>query len=173
MPGFPDTMRIIILFFIFLSAPSLKAQDNTLHFEEGMSSPKAGLEAVSWISGHWSGEAFGGITEEIWTPPLGGSMMFAFKLVVDGAVRFYELGYIREVNNTLLLQLKHFDHELRGWEEKEETIDFPLVKIEGNRAYFDGMTFENIDSGTMNVYLEIEDKDGARETLFQYRRIDN
>jgi hypothetical protein len=173
MPGFPANMRIIILFLIFLSARSSQAQDNTLRFEEGMSSPRAVLEAVSWISGHWSGEALGGITEEIWTPPLGGSMMFAFKLVEGGIVRFYELGYIREVNNTLLLQLKHFDHELRGWEEKEETIDFPLVKIEGNRAYFDGMTFENINPDTMNVYLLTEDKNGLRETLFQYRRIDN
>jgi hypothetical protein len=100
-------------------------------------------------------------------------MMFAFKLVVDREVRFYELGYIKEINNTLMLQLKHFDQGLKGWEEKEVTVDFPLVKIEGNRAHFDGMTFENVDPNTMNVYLVIEDKEGARETLFRYRRMTN
>lgn len=166
-------MRIVLSLFALLAAFGVQAQLNTLSMEEGMSSPRAGLDAVAWMSGHWTGEALGGITEEFWTPPLGGSMMFAFKLVVDGEVRFYELGYIKEINNTLLLQLKHFDQGLKGWEEKEVTIDFPLVKIEGNRAYFDGMTFENVDPNTMNVYLIIEDKEGARETLFRYRRMTN
>lgn len=166
-------MRIVLSLFAYFAALGIHAQSNTLALEEGMSSPRAGLDAVAWISGHWEGDALGGVTEEFWTPPLGGSMMFAFKLVVDGEVRFYELGYIREINNTLILQLKHFDRELRGWEEKEETVDFPLVKIEGNRAYFDGMTFENADPHTMNVYLVLEDKEGTRETLFRYRRITN
>lgn len=166
-------MRIVFPFIAFLAAQFLQAQLNTIHLEEGMSSPRAGLETVSWLSGHWTGEALGGITEEFWTPPLGGSMMFAFKLVVDGEVLFYELGYIREVDNTLLLQLKHFDKSLKGWEEKAETVDFPLVKIDGNRAYFDGMTFENVDADTMNVYLVLGDKEDTKETLFQYRRITN
>ncbi len=166
-------MRFILPVVAFLAAQIVQAQLNTIHLEEGMSSPKAGLDTVSWMSGHWTGEALGGITEEFWTPPRGGSMMFAFKLVVDGEVQFYELGYIREVNNTLLLQLKHFDKGLKGWEEKEETVDFPLVKIEGNRAYFDGMTFENVDPHTMNVYLVLGDMEDTKETLFQYRRINN
>ena len=44
------------------------------------------LENISWIAGHWKGEAFGGITEEIWSEPSGGSMMASFKLVVDDNV---------------------------------------------------------------------------------------
>jgi len=54
------------------------------------------------LQGHWKGEAFGGITEEIWSPPLGDSMMFVFKLVDEGKVVFYEIGGIREVMTSLL-----------------------------------------------------------------------
>ena len=41
------------------------------------------LENIAWISGTWHGEAFGGITEEIWSEPTGGSMMATFKLIND------------------------------------------------------------------------------------------
>lgn len=70
------------------------------------------------MEGHWKGEAFEGITEEIWTPPLGGSMLFSFKLVVEDKVVFYELGHIRQLGETLVFELKHFNDDLKGWEEK-------------------------------------------------------
>ena len=59
-------------------------------------SPQATLSDVAWITGSWEGEAFGGQVQEVWAPPLGDSMMCAFKLVVDGKVEFYELCQIRE-----------------------------------------------------------------------------
>ena len=122
---------------------SCKAQ-NTLSFKEGDTSPKADLNEVSWMEGHWKGEAFGGITEEIWSPPLGGSMMFSFKHVLDGKVNFYELGHIRQLGETLVFELKHFDGDLNGWEEKKEVQSFKLIKVDGNRLYFDGFTFEKL-----------------------------
>ncbi len=90
----------LLLFLVFHTG---FCQNNTLKFQEGSTSPEANLDAVSWIQGYWKGEAFGGITEEFWSPPLGDSMMFSFKLVVDNTVIFYELGGIRQVDNTSLL----------------------------------------------------------------------
>lgn len=149
---------------------SVKAQ-NTISFEEGSTSPKATLEDVSWIEGHWLGEAFGGITEEIWSPPLGDSMMFSFKLIVDGKVQFYELGHIQQIDETLLLQLKHFHGNLKGWEEKDETVDFKLNKIEGNRIYFDEFTFEKINENEINLYVVVGNEDGTSEEVkFNYKR---
>ncbi len=144
---------------------------NTISLEEGAASPKASLADVEWIAGHWKGEAFGGITEEIWSPPLGDSMMFVFKLVVDGAVQFYEVGGIRQVDGSLLLQLKHFHGNFKGWEEKEETVDFKLVKLEGNRIYFDDFTFEKVTENEINLYVVISNKDGSQEEVkFNYKR---
>ncbi|PHR74054.1 MAG: hypothetical protein COA67_01430 [Lutibacter sp.] len=129
------------------------------------------LENISWISGNWKGEAFGGITEENWSEPLGGSMMATFKLVTDNKVKFYEIEIIREVENSLILQLKHFHNDLKGWETKDETVDFPLKEITANKVVFEGMSFEKISENEMNVYVDIHKKNGAVETLkFNYTK---
>ncbi|MGI9552910.1 MAG: DUF6265 family protein [Aurantibacter sp.] len=162
-------MKKIILLALF-GTVSCAAQ-NTISFEEGGASPKAKLSEVAWITGHWKGEAFGGVAEEIWSPPLGDSMMFSFKLVADGKVQFYELGHIQQLGETLLLQLKHFHGTLKGWEKKDETVDFKLVKIEENMAYFDDFTFEKISENEINVYVVVANADGTdNEVKFNYLR---
>ncbi len=168
-------MKITWLFIIclFLSSLPVIGQDqfpNTLFYNEAIGSPTASLNDISWIEGHWRGEAFGGITEEIWGPPLGNSMMCVFKLVVDGDIIFYEIETISEENNSLILRLKHFDKHLKGWEEKDETIDFKLVKVEENRVYFDGFTIEKISKDEINMYVVIEDGGEKEEIKFNYHR---
>jgi hypothetical protein len=129
------------------------------------------LENIKWISGNWKGEAFGGHTEENWSEPSGGSMMATFKLIINGNVSFYEIEIIREVENTLILQLKHFNNDLKGWETKDETVDFPLKEITKNRIVFEGMSFEKVSENEMNVYVDIKQKDGSIETVkFNYKK---
>ncbi|MEL0645580.1 DUF6265 family protein [Olleya sp. Ti.3.14] len=161
-----QSITILLLLFISISY----SQTNTLKFEDHMTSPKANLSQVSWIAGHWKGEAFSGITEEIWSPPLGDSMMFSFKLVNDGKVIFYELGGIRQVDDTLIFQLKHFGNDFKGWEEKDETIDAKLIKIDNNRAYFDQFTFERISDTEINIYVVIEENGQTEEVKFNYKK---
>lgn len=129
------------------------------------------LENCAWIAGNWKGEAFGGQTEENWSAPSGGSMMATFKLINDGEVSFYEIEIIREVENTLILQLKHFDSELKGWETKNETVDFPLIKITENKVIFEGMTFEKVSDKEMNVFVDIENEQGDIQIVqFNYKK---
>ncbi|WP_198658939.1 DUF6265 family protein [Winogradskyella tangerina] len=131
------------------------------------------LDNIKWISGTWHGEAFGGTTEEIWSEPSGGSMMATFKLVVDGKVQFYEIEIIREIENSLVLQLKHFGGDLKGWETKDETVDFPLKYISEDKVVFEGMTFEKVSANEMNVYVDIKE-DGKVETMkFNYHKKEN
>jgi len=141
-----------------------------MSLSEGGKSPEATLEDVSWIAGHWKGEAFGGIAEEIWSPPLGDSMMFVFKLAADGKAQFYEVGHIQQTGETLLLQLKHFHGSLKGWEEKDETVDFKLVLIDGNRVYFDGFTIEKISENEINMYVVVGEEGTAEEVKFNYKK---
>ncbi|MFC4721255.1 DUF6265 family protein [Geojedonia litorea] len=122
------------------------------------------LENIAWIAGNWKGEAFGGQVEENWSQPSGGSMMATFKLINNGKVSFYEIEIIREVDNTLVLQLKHFNNDLKGWEEKDKTIDFPLKEITSNKVIFEGMTFEKVNANEMNVYVDLHQKDGTIKT---------
>ena len=96
-------------------------------------------------------------------------MMATFKLINEGKVSFYEIEVIRELNATLILQLKHFNGDLKGWEDKDETVDFPLVKITDTAVYFDGMTFEKRDENRMNVFVLMRRKDGSvNELKFEY-----
>jgi hypothetical protein len=129
------------------------------------------LKNISWLAGNWKGEAMGGITEENWSKPSGGSMMATFKLIKDGKVTFYEIEIIREIENSLILQLKHFNNDLKGWESKDDTVDFPLVEITSKKVIFEGMTFEKISDKEMNVYVVMHNKDGSTETLkFNYTK---
>lgn len=122
------------------------------------------IENVAWIAGNWKGEAFGGKVEENWSEPSGGSMMAAFKLVKDGKTVFYEIEIIREVENTLILQLKHFNYDLKGWETKDETIDFPLIQVWENKVEFEGMSFVRNGPNKMTVFVDLE-TDGKVSTL--------
>ena len=91
---------------------------------------------AAWLQGHWKGEAFGGVAEEFWSPPTENSMVFVFRLVNGDSVSFYEIGHIIEKEETILMQLKHFDGNLRGWEKKDETVDFKLVRIEDDTTLY-------------------------------------
>ncbi|MEC8830971.1 MAG: DUF6265 family protein [Bacteroidota bacterium] len=162
-------MKSIALILMF-SAGLVSAQE-TMQLQEGQSSPKASLEDVSWIEGHWTGEAFGGIAEEIWSAPLGNSMMFVFRMVNEGKVSFYESGHIQQLDDSLILQLKHFDGNMKGWEEKDQTINFKLVKLEPNKVYFEGLTMEKISKDQMNVWVLIEEEGHTEEILFAYKRV--
>ena len=168
------TNRLLIIPLLICVSLQCFAKDefeNILQFDKAAGSPKADLSAVAWIAGHWRGDALGGVVEEIWTPPLGGSMMAAFKLAVNDKVKFYELETIMEEGDTLILKLKHFSSELHGWEKKEETVDFKLVKVTDDKVYFDGMTFENVSNEDMNVYVLIGNEGEEKETKFDYRKV--
>lgn len=165
--------RIIILTafcFVFFESKAQSKIENTIKFKEGNTSPKASINDVYWIEGYWYGEAFGGLTQEIWSAPLGKSMMGSFKLVVNNEVNFYELETISEENETLILRIKHFDKNLNGWEEKNESIEFKLVDISPNKVFFDGLTFEKVSENEMNVYVIVNHKGIESEELFNYKR---
>ena len=164
-------MKRFIIYSLFLITTISFAQQKTLKLEDGATSPAATLDQVSWIQGHYTGEAFGGITEEIWSPPFGDSMMFVFKLTADNKTVFYEVGGIRQVGKTLLMQLKHFGNDFKGWEEKDDTVDFKLVKIEKDIVYFDGMTFEKVSDTEINVYVVLSENGKDEEVKFNYKRL--
>ena len=145
---------------------------NLMFLDDKQQSPRANLTAVNWLTGHWRGEAFGGLIEEIWTPALGTSMMGAFKLVVEGQVQFYEIETISQVNDTLMFRLKHFNKDLTGWEEKDKTVDFKLVKVTDNKVYFNGLTLERINDNEINIYVAIEQEGNTTEEKFNYKRVE-
>jgi hypothetical protein len=162
-------MKCFLVFFLF-AVVTLTAQ-NTMRLEEGELSPPATISQIEWMTGHWKGEAFGGITEEIWSPPAAGAMMFVFRLIIDEEINFYEIGHVREIEKSLVFELKHFGADLKGWEEKEEVQRFKFIKATENRIYFEGFTFERMNGQEINIYGLIGNEDGSEEEIrFNYKR---
>jgi len=169
------TRRNLLAILLVLGCASSRAQNefpNTLTLPDDVASPKASLNSMAWLAGRWLGEAFGGMTEELWSPPAGNSMMGVFRSIVDNKVNFYEIVTIVEENETLLLRLKHFHANLKGWEEKDVTQDFRLVKVTPDRIYFEGFTFEKVSKDKMIAYVVIgSKKETQKELSFVYERV--
>lgn len=131
----------------------------------------ADLEDLAWISGHWRAQALGGLCEEIWSEPLGGSMMGMFRLLGAGEVQFYELMTITREQDQVLLRIRHFGDRLNAWEEKDRPLVLRLLRLEPGAAYFDGLTFSREGEDGLLVQVRF-DADGPREEVvrFAYRR---
>lgn len=149
------TKKIILLFVFFIT--SISFSQNTLQYNDEKGSPNATLEDVKWLAGNWKGTSPFGVCQENWDVPSGKTMMFCFKMISDNKVTFYELGHIIEKDKTLLLQIRHFGGDMKAWETGEVSEDFKFIKIEKNRAYFDGLTYENVSATEMNVYVYFEE----------------
>lgn len=157
---------------ILLSQVSIVLAQNTMKLADGENSPPAAVEELAWLEGHWTADALGGTAEEIWSAPKAGAMMGMFRAEREGEISFYEFFTIQQKNGTLLLQIKHFNGDLTGWEEKNETVDFPLVKLEDRAVWFDGLTMRLIDENHLTVYVRSENRDGSEtELVFSYRRM--
>lgn len=144
---------------------------NTLKLGPEAKSPQAKIESLAWIAGDWQGEALGGKFEESWNTPSGDSMLGMFKLVNDGKTTFSEHMSILTKDDSLVLRLKHFDGQLHGWEDKDQTVDFPLVKLTDTEAYFSGLTMRKTGKDTLSIFVATKSADGAvKELEFHARR---
>ncbi len=138
--------------------------------------PIAKIRDVKWIAGDWYGSGMGGEFEESWNPPFAGSMMGMFKFAPNGkegkqsSVLFYELLTIVEKDESLLLRLKHFDKDLNGWEEKDKSIEFPLIKLSETEAAFDGLVFRKVDDSTMHIVVTMEQSGTTSDVKFVCKR---
>lgn len=164
-----------VLLLLLAGTPAMaqpRPTPNTLGFAPGQERPRATLPDVAWLAGHWQGPALGGLSEEVWTAPLGGSMMGSYKLVRGDSVIFYEILSIVEEDSSLVMRLKHFNADLTGWEEKAEVRSFPLVRLTSTEAFFDGMTIRRLGPDDLQIQLAIHMQDGSvREEEFRYKRM--
>jgi len=166
---------ILFLFVIILQSFNLNAQtiytENTLRLDTLSNMPTGNINDVAWLTGHWVAEAFGGLVEDVWLEPLGGSMLGVFRSYSGGEIGFYELFTISELQQSLILRLKHFSPDLKGWEKKDNTLDFKLVKISKDMVWFEGFTIQRIGANKYNIYLATKNEEGTLgEMVFKYTK---
>jgi hypothetical protein len=118
------------------------------------------LERLSWLAGRWQGEGFGGMIEEIWSPPSAGSMVGLFKVWKDEKVSFYEFETITSGSSGIVLKVKHFNANLTGWEEKDEFVTFPLVRAGKDEIIFEGLSYRRVSEDSIILLLDSKDKEG-------------
>lgn len=113
---------LLSLFLIYFD-PAVTAQENAYSLSE-----------LSFLRGHWTGEAFGGTVEEVWSEPSANAMMGMFRLQFDEIDKLYEFLLIEKTDEGIQMRFKHIRS---GYKEMEdEPIILALKNVSGSFAEF-------------------------------------
>ena len=168
------TLTAIVTVSIILSAaPARGAEPHTEHtyrLEEGESRPTATLEDAKFLVGSWAGTAFGQRFEEVWNPPSAGSMVGMYKVFSGNDVAFYELLLMTVEEGSLSLKVKHFNPDFSAWEEKEDYVNFRLVKFDDDELHFGGISFYRRGADRIDGYIVMRNGDDVTEHHLVYER---
>ncbi|NNF16109.1 MAG: hypothetical protein HKN70_05135 [Gammaproteobacteria bacterium] len=174
MSAISPKTKLILITFLLVSCASAnefsKSTEHTYRLAENAGQPEARIEDVAWLTGAWTGEAFGERFEQTWNPPSAGSMVGFFKLLNKDSVNFYELLLIVEENNSLVMKVKHFHADFTAWEDKEDYVRFPLVHLEKDAIHFSGLSFYRQNNDDVIGYLAMRRKGELVEEKLIYRR---
>ena len=118
----------------------------------------------AWLEGSWTGDGFGGTSEEVWSAPAAdGTMMGSYRhFDSDGSLNFYEFWLLDSTG----LVLKHFDRDFVGWEEKDEFLFFKMEELSEDKVALKGLVYEKISETEMKIYLEMNTKEGKKTEVF-------
>ena len=138
------SLSIILILAVFIQAEESKT-----------------LPDLSWLEGHWVGDGFGGVCEESWMPLSGGTMVGTFKLVVLDKVSFYEImTLVPSKNGGYDLNVKHFNPDMTGWEEKGDVVTFTFIECTANKLLLNGLSYERTADDSLVIKVTINDRDG-------------
>ena len=170
----PKTILVATALMLAAAVPGAAQtplSENTMKLAEGESAPRAEIADVGWMAGYWRGPGLGGDCEEIWSLPAGDRMQGIFTLSRDGALTFSEAMTLVEEEGSLVLKVKHFTPEFVGWEEKEDYVSFPLVKLGEDEAYFRGLTFRRTGADELSIYIVLTSGGERTEHALKMRRV--
>jgi len=159
------------MFLTGAASAQSKQTENTLKLDNSESRGKASLADVAWLQGYWKGEGLGGQCDELWSGPAARAMVGTFRLIKDDKLQFSEFMMLVEEQGSLNLKLKHFHADMKGWEEKDKHVSFPLVKVEKDAIYFNGLTYRKNADGSMTIYLAMKRATGTTEEKFQFKPV--
>lgn len=95
------------------------------------------LEDFSFVSGRWLAEVDGDVLEEWWGEPVGNCVVGSFRWMHGDKARFYEYMIIEKREEQVWFHLRHFSPGLVAWEEKDEAMSYPLLRLTETEAVFE------------------------------------
>lgn len=128
---------------------------------------KFDINNYTWLAGHWTGDGFGGTSDEVWSMPAAGVMMGVYRNIQNGKVAFYEFITLDETG----MKLKHFTPEMKAWEEKEDFVHFELIEATPDKLTFKGLVFERKSDTEMDISLKLQEKGEVRTEVFHMKRV--
>ncbi len=161
-------MKTSIFLLSLLISLSLQAQE-FLWLKQGEPPGEGKLEQMNWLTGYWAGPGLDGLCEEIWLPAVDNSMSGMFRYVRNGQIVFTEYMVLLEHDNSLTLKVKHFNRDLSAWEEKDEWIDFRLIRTEGQTAWFNGLILRR-EENNLTIKLAIKSGEELNIAAFSYTK---
>jgi len=131
-------------------------------------SAQTSAPAYAWLAGHWTGDGFGGTSQEIWSPPSAdGTMMGMYRHHTEnGTLNFYEFMTLDATG----MKIKHFHPNLTGWEEKEGFVSFEMISHTADRIELKGLTFVKKSVTEMEIHLNMKDGDKRWTEVFKMKR---
>jgi hypothetical protein len=139
---------------------------------------KATLADLSWLVGSWHGEGLGGEIEEHWTEASGGTMLGAFRLVVEDELRVIEYMMITHEEDRIAYRFKHFRDDYTTWEE-DLPLEFTLISVSDREAVFHSevtdqhaprrITYRLSDEGVLTAIVAGSDESGQLTEGFEIR----
>ena len=145
--------------------------EHTFRLGDGESHPDVALEDVAWLAGRWHGTGLGDGFEASWNPPSAGSMVGTFKVFDGDGVQFYELLVLSRVDGVLSLRVKHFSEKLVAWEDKDESVNFRIVRLDDDAVHFGGISFYRRGDNEMDAFIVFSGDKGLREVKPNHRRV--
>lgn len=148
---------IIITSFLFIGLAASKSIGN-----------RSMVPEYAWLAGSWTGDGFGGTSEESWSlPSPDGTMMGMYRhLDAEGELTFYEFLILDETG----LRLKHFTPDFIGWETKEEFVTFEMVEYNKDKIELKGLIFERKSENEMEIRLKLRKGDVVETEVFKMKR---
>ncbi|WP_422079908.1 DUF6265 family protein [Ulvibacterium sp.] len=151
-------MQIVISIFLLVSQAT----------SQGIGD-KSNVPEYAWLAGNWSGNGFGGTSEESWSlPSPDGTMMGMYRhLDSIGNITFYEFLLLDETG----IRLKHFRPDLIGWETKEDFVTFEMVRYNGKIIELKGLIFKRKSENEMEILLKLRKGDVVKTEVFKMKKI--
>lgn len=94
------------------------------------------LADVSFIEGHWKGNANGNSLEAVWTAPEGDNIVGFIRMMKNDKATLYEMFAFEQTEQGPVAMVKHFKPGLIGVEEKNVSDRYTFVEAGPGRAIF-------------------------------------